>query len=101
MKTGVANSSGSKATFRVSSEEAFSPLPIQMFIDVYNRNAYWISQTSPATMSPSKLVVIGDLRSLCEGFHPSDQSPKQAPLVEDLVVRCVPHLAHATIYILH
>jgi hypothetical protein len=34
------------------------------------------NQTSPATMSPSKLVVIGDLRSQCEGFQPSDQRLK-------------------------
>ena len=35
------------------------------------------NQTSPATMSPSKLDVIGDRRSLCVGILPTDQSSNE------------------------
>jgi hypothetical protein len=35
------------------------------------------SQTLPVTMSPTELVVIGDLRSQCEGILPSDQTKYQ------------------------
>jgi len=44
------------------------------------------SQTRPVAKLPSELVVK-------EAFSPPCQSPPQAKLASDLVVRCVPHLA--------
>jgi hypothetical protein len=44
-------------------------------------------QILPVALPPSKLVVIGDLRSLCEGILPSDQTLPVALLPSKLVVK--------------